>query len=176
MNTFLSLIFPYRVYPRSVDAMLLVLRLLFGGLMMWHGISKIENFEILSTSFPNPLGIGVCLSLYLAIFAEVFCSAAVIIGAFYRLALIPLLITMCVALFIVHNGQSFAAKELATIFFVIYALLFLMGAGYYSLDNMIAVQIHESFHTATINISTDTSSATAHQQDSALPTDGESRQ
>lgn len=139
----LRFLFPYNVYPRKVDAMLLALRLLFGGLMLWHGISKIENFASLLDNFPNPIGLGSRLSLYLAIFAEVICSAAVIIGAFYRLALVPLIFTMCVAMVIVHNGQSFAAKELATIFLVMFVLLFLLGAGRYSLDNMISVQIHD---------------------------------
>ena len=106
----LRFLFPYKVYPKSVSLMLLCLRVLFGGLMMWHGILKIENFVSLVDNFPNPIGLGSRFSLYLAIFAEVICSAAVIVGAFYRLALIPLICTMGVAMIIVHNGQSFAAK------------------------------------------------------------------
>ena len=43
----LRFLFPYKVYPRSVDAMLMIMRLLFGGLMMWHGMSKIDNFSVL---------------------------------------------------------------------------------------------------------------------------------
>ena len=67
---------------------------------------------------------------------------AVIAGAFFRLALLPLIFTMCVAMFVVHNGQSFAAKELAAIYLVIYVVLFIAGAGRYSLDNIIAVRLY----------------------------------
>ncbi len=176
----LRFLFPYKVYPRSVDAMLMIMRLLFGGLMMWHGVSKIDNFSVLVENFPNPIGLGSRMSLYLAIFAEVICSAAVIVGAFYRLALIPLVFTMCVAMVVVHNGQSFAEKELALIFLVIYILLFLMGAGRYSLDNMISVQLHEADNCTDMNHNCSTEhiaeSATPRQQGSELPTDDAPRQ
>ena len=178
----LRFLFPYKVYPRSVDAMLMILRLLFGGLMMWHGVSKIDNFSVLVENFPNPIGLGSRMSLYLAIFAEVICSAAVIVGAFYRLALIPLVFTMCVAMVMVHNGQSFAAKELALIFLVIFVLLFIMGAGRYSLDNMISVQLHEADnctdinHDCSLEHTSSETEAMPHQQDSGLPTDDAPRQ
>ncbi|MBQ2034003.1 MAG: DoxX family protein [Alistipes sp.] len=171
----LRFLFPYKVYPRSVDAMLLLLRLLFGCFMMWHGVSKIDNFSVLVENFPNPIGLGSRMSLYLAIFAEVICSAAVIVGAFYRLALIPLIFTMGVAVIVVHNGQSFAAKELALIFLVIFVLLFVMGAGRYSLDNMISVQIHGADTCTDMNHNCSSEHTaepvTPHPQDSELPTD-----
>ena len=178
----LRFLFPYKVYPRSVDAMLMILRLLFGGLMMWHGVSKIDNFSMLVENFPNPIGLGSRMSLYLAIFAEVICSAAVIVGAFYRLALIPLVITMCVAMVVVHNGQSFAAKELALIFLVIYILLFIMGAGRYSLDNMISVQLHEADnctdmnHDCSLEHKFSEERTMPHRQGNELPTDDAPRQ
>ena len=176
----LRFLFPYKVYPRSVDAMLMILRLLFGGLMMWHGMSKIDNFSVLVENFPNPIGLGSRMSLYLAIFAEVICSAAVIVGAFYRLALIPLVFTMCVAMVMVHNGQSFAPKELALIFLVVFVLLFIMGAGRYSLDNMISVQLHEADNCTDMNRNCSeehiAESVTPHQQGNELPTDDAPRQ
>ena len=170
----LSFLFPYNNDSTTMSAVLLILRLMFGGLMLWHGISKIENFEALADNFPNPLGLGSRVSLCLAIFAEVFCAVGVIVGAFFRLALIPLIFTMCVALFVVHNGQSFAAKELATIFFVIYVMLFFVGAGRWSFDNIIAVRLYEE---RTAIATTIVEEAIAHrQQDSERPTDGEPRQ
>lgn len=169
----LSLLFPYKKYSGSMSAILLVLRLLFGGLMLWHGLSKIENFEGLVDIFPNPLGLGRRMSLCLAIFAEVFCSVGVIVGAFFRLALLPLIFTMSVAMAIVHNGQSFAAKELALIFLVIFVLLMLVGAGRFALDNIIAVRLYEE---RTANAVAIVEEATARrQQDSEHPTDGEPR-
>ena len=42
---------------------LLALRLLFGGLLLMHGIMKIIDFDVLSVSFPDPIGIGSTYSL-----------------------------------------------------------------------------------------------------------------
>lgn len=144
METVFAFLFPLREYPRSVSLMLLVLRVLFGALLMWHGVTKIVNVESVAENFPNPLGLGHRLSFYLVVFAEVICSAAVIMGAFYRLALVPIIFSMAVALFVVHHGHEFAAKELALIYFVVFLLLFFMSAGAYSLDNIIAKRLNSA--------------------------------
>ena len=144
METFISFLFPFKVYPRSVSVMLLAVRLLFGCLLMWHGMSKIANVESMANTFPNPLGLGHKMSFYLAVFAEVICSAAFILGAFYRLALIPMIVTMAVALFLVHRGQPFAVKELSLIYLVVFVLMYWMGAGSYALDNIIARRLEEA--------------------------------
>lgn len=141
MESLFTFLFPLKLYQRSVSLMLLVVRVMFGALLMWHGMTKIVNVESVAENFPNPLGLGPRLSFYLVVFAEVICSAAVIMGAFYRLALIPIIFAMGVALFVVHHGQPFAAKELALIYFVIFVLLYYMGAGAYSLDNIIAKRL-----------------------------------
>ena len=80
MNKIFTFLFPYKPYPVSVSAFLLLLRLLFGGLIMWHGITKIINFDALAMSFPDPLAFGHKTSLVLAIFAEAFCGLAVVAG------------------------------------------------------------------------------------------------
>ena len=95
-----------------ISVILLVVRIVFGILMMNHGIDKWANYQELSTVFPDPLGIGSPLSLGLAIFGELACSMAFIIGFLYRLAMIPMIFTMCVAFFIVHGNDPFAVKEL----------------------------------------------------------------
>lgn len=142
MESVLSFLFPFKLYPRSVSLMLLVLRVLFGVLLMWHGMTKIANVATMAENFPNPLGLGHRLSFYMVVFAEVICSAAVIMGAFYRLALVPIIVAMAVALFVVHHGQAFAAKEMALIYLVVFVLLFCVGAGAYSLDNIIAKRLN----------------------------------
>ncbi len=163
----LRYIFPYKSYSTPMSVMLLVLRLLFGVLLMWHGLMKISNFETLVATFPNPLGLGSHVSLYLTIFTEVFCSVGVIFGAFYRLALIPIIVAMGVAFIVVHHGQPFAAKELAFVFFVLFILLFMMGAGSYSLDNVIATLLHRD-SVAKGEMTHDV--AIYHQPDSEHPT------
>ena len=78
---------------------------------------------------------------------------------------------MCVAMFIVHNGQSFAAKELAVIFLVIFVVLIFVGAGRFSLDNIIAARLYKE-RTAIATAMVD--EAIAHRQQGSEPqADGE---
>lgn len=142
MNKIFTFLFPFKEYSTAMSMLILGLRLLFGGLMMWHGIMKIVNFDALALTFPDPMALGHKTSLVLAIFAEAFCSLAVVAGAFYRLALIPLIFTMAIALFVVHNGQAFIYKELAFIYLVVYVMIYMTGAGGYSLDDVIAQRLN----------------------------------
>ena len=85
-------LFPTNPNGVFISVILLVVRIVFGILMMNHGIDKWANYQELSTVFPDPLGIGSPLSLGLAIFGELACSMAFIIGFLYRLAMIPMII------------------------------------------------------------------------------------
>ena len=88
-----------------------------------------------------PLGIGSSASLSLAIFGEVICSLGFIVGAFYRLALIPMIFTMCIAFFVIHGADPFAVKELALVYLAIFVLMYIAGPGNYSVDRLIAKKI-----------------------------------
>ena len=103
MSRILRFLFPTTRYTARASLFLLALRVLFGVLLLSHGIAKVDDFAALSEVFPDPLGLGSRISLTLAIFGELFCSVGFIVGAFYRLALIPMIFTMCVALFVVRS-------------------------------------------------------------------------
>lgn len=113
---------------------LLIARLTVGGLMFQHGFSKIQKWGEMSEGFPDPIGVGSAASLALVIFAEAGCSVLVALGAFTRLAVIPLITTMLVAVFLIHDDDPWAKKELAVFFLGIYAALLLTGAGRFSVD------------------------------------------
>jgi putative oxidoreductase len=126
------------MYSKRTDIALLLLRLTFGGLMLInHGLPKMEKLmaggEI---KFADPIGIGMENSLYLAVFAEVVCVVLLMIGAFTRFALVPLIVTMLVAIFIVHGGDPFGKMEKAILFLVPYICLLITGAGWYSVDSL----------------------------------------
>lgn len=137
MRRILRFLFPVREYCVSESWLLLLLRLLFGILLMAHGIAKWSEFSSLSAVFPDPLGLGGRVSLSLSIFAELFCAAGFVVGAFYRLALIPMIFNMCVAFFVVHGGDPFSARELALIYLAVFTLLFFTGPGTFALDRLI---------------------------------------
>ena len=122
----------------------LVLRLVFGIFMLaGHGWGKMVGFADRMDVFPDPLGVGSAVSLGLAVFAEVICAFLISIGLLTRAALIPLIITMVVAAFMVHGGDPLfmsgaeRSKEPALLFLGAYVALFLSGPGKYSLDAML---------------------------------------
>ena len=122
-----SFLFPTKSNTTKVSLLLLAVRIIFGILLMNHGIQKWSNFQEMSAVFPDPLGIGSPLSLGLAIFGELVCSMAFIVGFLYRLAMIPMIFTMIVAFFVVHANDVFAVKELASfsmIFFNSFCIFF----------------------------------------------------
>lgn len=137
----LKFLFPVKPDSANVSLFLLALRVLFGGLLLMHGLQKLSVFDSLSGSFPDPLGVGSSVSLGLAVFGEVACSLGCIFGAFYRLALIPMIFTMGMAFFVIHGGDPFSVKELAFIYLIVLILLYIAGSGKYALDRFVAVPL-----------------------------------
>ncbi len=129
-------------YPQNMNIVLLLLRLVVGALMLTHGIGKflmlIGDAPIM---FPDPIGVGSTASLTLAVFAEVFCSILLIVGIGTRLAAIPLLTTMLVAVFIVHANDGIGKQELPLLYAGIYLIIAIAGAGKISIDNWIYKKI-----------------------------------
>ena len=123
------------VKEANISIGLLVLRVGIGLMMaLGHGWGKLSNFGAMSTKFADPIGLGVGLSLTLAVFAEFFCSLAVVLGLATRAAVIPLMITMAVAVFVVHGDDPWGKQELGMMYLVPFITLLLTGPGKYSLD------------------------------------------
>jgi putative oxidoreductase len=120
------------------DLGLLFLRVSTGALMIaGHGWPKLMKFGELSETFRDPIGLGPLTSLVLAIFAELFCSIAVIVGFKTRLAAIPLVTTMLVVTLIVHWEDPWNKKEFALLYAVPFISLIIMGSGRFSIDRML---------------------------------------
>ena len=141
MSAFYKFLFPMKSDGTAISLLLLALRLLFGGLLFSHGIQKWTNFESMSAAFPDPLGVGHSVSLGLAIFGVLFCSIGFILGALYRLAMIPMIFTMVVAFFVIHANDVFAVKELAFIYLVVFVLMYIAGPGKFSIDYFIGSKL-----------------------------------
>ena len=118
-----NFLFPTRPNTAKVSLFLLAVRIIFGILLMNHGIQKWSNFQELSTAFPDPLGM------------------AFIIGFLYRLAMIPMIFTMAIAFFVIHANDIFTVKELAFIYLVVFILMYIAGPGKYSIDHIIGNEL-----------------------------------
>ncbi|MFV0141518.1 MULTISPECIES: DoxX family protein [Empedobacter] len=123
--------------PAFIDLSLLLLRIAVGGFMFTHGFGKLQKLVNGNFEFGDPIGLGPEISLGLTVFAEILCAFLVLVGLFTRLAVIPLIITMLVAVFIVHADHDFGKKELGLFYLINYLVIFLSGAGKYSLDKLI---------------------------------------
>jgi putative oxidoreductase len=127
----------------SLHFMLLVLRVGIASFMIVHGYQKLgwlmAGGEI---QFGDPMGVGMAASLYLTVFAEFFCSIFLLLGLGTRLAVIPLIITMIVAVFIVHAPDGFDKKEIGLHYLLVYVFLLVSGPGKYSVDHIISKSLY----------------------------------
>lgn len=124
---------------RNYDLALLLLRLAFGGLMMglWGKSKFLQLLTENPVQFLDPFGLGDQITLGLCVFAEVFCSALIALGLYTRLACIPLICNMIIAITYGEAGRPFVEREHAITYLVPYVVIFLMGPGWYSLDAQI---------------------------------------
>ena len=130
-------------YAQKINIALLFLRLSIGIFMLTHGTGKL--MMLLSgrpIEFADPIGIGPAASLTLAVFAEVICSLLLIFGVATRFAIIPLIITMLVAGFVIHADDVFFVKEKAFLFLIVFITIAIAGAGKISADNLIYKKIN----------------------------------
>lgn len=102
-----------------------------------HGWGKMQRVLEGELGFADPIGIGELPSLVLTVFAELVCGVLVALGLFTRAALVPLIITMVVAVFIVHADDPFSKQEFGLLYLVPYVALFLTGPGKFSLDRQL---------------------------------------
>ncbi len=138
--------YPCRVWQAATaphactrDIGLLLLRVVVGLLMLTqHGWGKLLSYGERSDTWADPIGLGGPVSMALAVFAEVICSALVVLGLGTRMAAIPVVITMAVAAGIVHWDDPFGKKEFALLFLMPFLTLVLTGAGRYSVDGWLA--------------------------------------
>lgn len=118
------------------DLAVLFLRIVIGVLMLTHGIPKLISLVSGEIQFPGLFGLSPALSLALAVFAEVICSVLILFGLGTRLATIPLMFTMLVAVFYIHAADPLATKEVAILYLLAYVILFFTGSGKYSVENL----------------------------------------
>lgn len=122
-------------FPINPDLAFLILRIGLSLLMLRFGYAKFEQLMEGNFDFPDPLGLGSRASLVMTVFAEFFCSMLLMIGLFTRPALVFLMITMLVVIFLIHKNDPFDDKEHAISFLIPYTALWLTGPGKYSLDH-----------------------------------------
>ncbi len=120
----------------AFNVAMLLMRLVFGILMMTNGYDKLIGFSSMKNEFMNFMGLGSTTSLILVIFAEFFCALFLVLGLFTRMSAIPLVICMGVALFKAHNMDILGDGSNATLYLGAYLTILMLGPGKFSVDGM----------------------------------------
>lgn len=130
----LSYLIKARNYTMPLNVAILIVRIGVSVMMLTHGGPKFMKLLDGNLKFGDPIGIGSELSFLLVVFAEFFCSIFIIIGLGSRLATIPLLFTMLVALLVAHGADPIFDHLNILAYIASYVFLYFTGSGKYSLD------------------------------------------
>lgn len=126
------------ISQKGIDLAILFTRITAAALMLSHGLPKLGMlFSGNAAHFPAVLGMSSEISLVLTVFAEVVCSVFILFGLGTRLAVVPLIITMLVAVLYIHSADPFAKQEPGIQYLILYVILFITGSGKYSLDYLL---------------------------------------
>ncbi|WP_369988706.1 DoxX family protein [Pseudomonas xanthosomatis] len=107
-------------------------------LLLIHGLPKLLNWSSELQHIEDPFGLGATLTLSLAVFAEVLCPILLILGVFARLACLPVLAVLLVALVVVHPDWSLEQGQFAWLLLVLFGGLALTGPGAWSVGGVLA--------------------------------------
>lgn len=120
---------------RGHDLGLLFLRL-SGALFLLkvHGLPKLLDYSHQVQSIEDPFHLGANLTLILAIFAEVICPLFIAVGLLARLACLPILFLLGVALWVVHPEWSLEQGQFGWLLLIIFSTLVIAGPGRFALN------------------------------------------
>lgn len=133
LNTFLDL-----QSPALTASGLLFMRVMAALLLFSiHGLPKLLDWSGELQRIEDPFGLGAPLTLGLAVFAEVVCPVLLVLGIAARLACLPVLAVLLVALLVVHPDWSLEQGQFGWLLVALYGGLALTGPGAYSVSGLI---------------------------------------
>ncbi|MDB6444723.1 DoxX family protein [Pseudomonas sp. 21TX0197] len=114
---------------------LLFLRLSGALFLLWvHGLPKLLHYSAELTRIEDPFHLGAAPTLVLAILAEVLCPLLIAIGVLVRLACLPILFLLAVALLLVHPQWSLEEGQFGWLLLIIFTSVFIAGPGRLALN------------------------------------------
>lgn len=126
--TFLQV--PDIVQRLGPDAGLLWLRVSASLLLfLSNGWPKIVGYRQELQRIEDPFGIGRKPTLWIALLAEVACPLAIALGWQTRLACLPIVVLMLVAIVGVHRDWTLEQGQFAWLYLIVFSTLMLTGPG-----------------------------------------------
>ena len=100
-------------------------------LLQVHGLPKLLHWQSELKHIEDPFGLGAAPTLALAVFAEVLCPLLLILGVFARLACLPVIAVLLVALLFVHPQWSLEEGQFGWWMLILFTGLAIAGPGRY---------------------------------------------
>jgi putative oxidoreductase len=122
--------------PVRIDIALLILRVwASASLFIKYGLEKVMHFQEMETHFPNPIHVGVKVSLIYALIAEALCTLLIAVGFATRLAALLLVINFLVVFGVMDQFNFMKIDaEVVYLYLGIFITLIFTGAGRFSVD------------------------------------------
>ena len=115
---------------KAQDLGLLFLRI-SGALFLLgvHGLPKALNYSEQLKLIEDPFHLGAHVTLLLAIFAEVLCPLLIVAGLLVRLACLPILAVLLIAMVVVHPEWSVFEGQFGWLLLIIFTSILIAGPG-----------------------------------------------
>lgn len=114
---------------------LLFLRVSGGVFLLWvHGLPKLLDYSAQLKLIEDPFHLGATATLLLAIFAEVLCPLLIIAGVLVRLACLPILCVLLIALLVVHPDWTLFEGQFGWLLLILFSSILLAGPGRFALN------------------------------------------
>lgn len=115
---------------------LLFLRLSGAAFLFYiHGLPKWLHYSAEVQHIEDPFHLGASLTLGLAIFAEVLCPVLIALGVLTRLACLPILTVLIIALAVVHPDWTLEQGQFGWLLLIIFTALLVGGPGRFSFSH-----------------------------------------
>ncbi|KAA8551329.1 MULTISPECIES: DoxX family protein [Pseudomonas] len=115
---------------RHQDLGLLFLRGSGALFLLWvHGLPKLLNYSEQLKQIEDPFHLGAHVTLLLAIFAEVLCPLLIIAGVLVRLACLPILAVLLIAMVVVHPEWTLLEGQFGWLLLIMFTTLLISGPG-----------------------------------------------
>jgi putative oxidoreductase len=118
---------------------LLFLRVSGALFLLWvHGLPKLLNYSEQLKLIEDPFHLGAQVTLLLAVFAEVLCPLLILAGVLVRLACLPILAVLLIAMLVVHPEWTVFEGQFGWLLLIIFTSILIAGPGRFALSQRFA--------------------------------------
>jgi len=103
-------------------------------LLCVHGLPKLLDYKAQLLLIEDPFHMGAALTLNMAIFAEVLCPLLILTGVLARLACLPIIFLLLVALVVVHGEWTVDQGQFGWLLSIIFTSVLIAGPGRLALN------------------------------------------